>query len=85
MNKNHISEKDFPILILVVVNMIVFLMWIFFYSVYHEYIRHFMFDILGLPFYPRVITMFLIYFSIAIPVSIIFYLFISFFKTRKKI
>ncbi len=84
-DNNKILENEGLILVvLVVVNMIGFLAWAFFYSVYHDYIRHFMFDILGLPFYPRVLTMFIIYFGIAMPVSIAIYYALTIFQVKRK-
>ena len=76
----NIPKNERPILILVVFNMVGFLAWVIFYSFYHDYIRSFMFDILGLPFYPRVLTMFLFYFCIATPVSIVIYFMLRIFK-----
>jgi len=69
----NIPKKDYPIFIIVVFNMFGFLFWALFYSFFHGYIRHFMFDILGAPFYPRVLIMFLLYFCLTTPVSLAIY------------
>lgn len=80
----NISKSEQWIGIIVVFNMIGFLAWVVFYSFCHDYIRYFIFDILGLPFYPRVITMFLFYFCIAAPVSMVFYFMLKLFTSKKQ-
>lgn len=47
-------QEDFLIVVLVLCNSIGFLIWALFYSFNQDYIKHFMFDILCVPFYPRV-------------------------------
>ena len=73
-------KNESTVVILVVFNMVGFLAWVIFYSFYHDYIRYFIFDILGLPFYPRVLTMFFFYFCIAAPVSMVIYFILRIFK-----
>ena len=71
-NKNiDAPENEDIVIILVVLNLIGFIAWVIFYSFYHDYIRHFMFNILGFRSYYRVMTMFLFYFCIAVPISTI--------------
>ena len=80
-NKKYSKNKEPnpPILIVVSLNIICFIVWVFYYSVFHEHVSHFIFNVIGLPFYPVVTTMFLIYFTAAIPLSIGIYLLLKIF------
>ena len=64
-------------LILIFTNFGGFIVWVIYYCFYQEHIRYFVFSILKLPFYPRVLTMFIMYFIIAVPISFFIYLIYS--------